>query len=229
MKTPNRLALSAAILLSIGYVAAAVFFYTMQREFVFPGQHKKLTESPISRRPDAEAYRVATASGAIDAWFFPPIRPAGRAPVLIFSHGNGEVIDQWVDDFDEFRRWGLGVFLVEYPGYGRSAGEPSETAVQEALVKAYDVLINREDVDKDRIIGYGLSLGGGAVCALARAAAAGRHDPPIDLHEPAHIRSPVLHARISAQRPVRQRQCPSHLSRTRPCPARSKRRSHFQP
>ena len=168
MKTPNRLALSAAILLSIGYVAAAVFFYTMQREFVFPGQHKKLTESPISRRPDAEAYRVATASGAIDAWFFPPIRPAGSTPVLIFSHGNGEVIDQWVDDFEEFRRWGLGVFLVEYPGYGRSAGEPSETAVQEALVKAYDVLINREDVDKDRIIGYGLSLGGGAVCALAR-------------------------------------------------------------
>jgi pimeloyl-ACP methyl ester carboxylesterase len=156
------------MLLTLGYIAAAAFFYSMQREFTFPRQHDPAADSPISRISDAEAYRVATASGAVDAWFLPPLRPSGRLPVLIFSHGNGELIDQWLGEFDEFRRWGLGVLLVEYPGYGRSEGTPSEHAVQDALVKAYDLVTSRRDVDKDRIVGYGFSLGGGAICALAR-------------------------------------------------------------
>jgi pimeloyl-ACP methyl ester carboxylesterase len=168
MKIAKRLTLFAAIISTIGYVAGAVFFFSMQREFTFPRQHEKVAESPISRVPDAEAYRVATDSGAVDAWFLPPFRRADKLPVLIFSHGNGELIDQWVGEFDEFRGWGLGVLLVEYPGYGRSEGAPSEKAIQEALVKAYDLISNRQDVDKARMVGYGYSLGGGAICALAR-------------------------------------------------------------
>jgi pimeloyl-ACP methyl ester carboxylesterase len=168
MKAAKRLILSAAIVLSLGYVAGAVFFYAMQREFVFPRQHEKFSEGLISRVPGAVAYRLDISSGAVDVWYLPPLSPTGRIPVVIFSHGNGEVIDEWLGKFDEFRQWGLGVLLVEYPGYGRSEGEPSETTVQEALVKAYDILIKRPDVDKARIVGYGFSLGGGAICDLAR-------------------------------------------------------------
>jgi hypothetical protein len=164
----KRLVRSAVLLLAIGYSAAAVFFYSTQREFTFPRQHEKVSESPVGRVPDAEAYRVAVVSGAVDAWFLPPLRQADSIPVLIFSHGNGEIIDQWLGEFDEFRRWGLGVLLVEYPGYGRSEGTPSEKTVQDALVNAYDVIVNRHGVDKARIVGWGFSLGGGAICSLAR-------------------------------------------------------------
>lgn len=168
MKTMRRLARFAALVLAIGYAAAAVFFYSLQREFTFPRQHEKAAESPVGRVPHAEAYRVAGMAGAVDAWFLPPLRQADRFPVLIFSHGNGELIDQWLGEFEEFRRWGLGVLLVEYPGYGRSEGAPSEKTIQDALVKAYDVIVGRPGVDKARIVGWGFSLGGGAVCALAR-------------------------------------------------------------
>lgn len=168
MKLAKRLALTAAALLIVAYVAAAVFFYVLQREFTFPRQRAKAAESPVARTPDTEVYRVATAAGAVEAWFLPPLRPAGRFPVLIFSHGNGEIIDQWIGEFDEFRRWGIGVLLVEYPGYGRSAGTPSEKSLQDALVKAYDVISARRDVDQARMAGYGFSLGGGAIGALAR-------------------------------------------------------------
>lgn len=156
------------VLLMIAYVAGAVFFYSMQREFTFPRRHEQIAESPLARVPDAEAYRVATDLGAVEAWFLPAFRRAERCPVMIFSHGNGELIDQWVGEFDELRRWGLGVLLVEYPGYGRSEGAPSEKAIQDALVKAYDLISARPDVDKARMVGFGYSLGGGAICALAR-------------------------------------------------------------
>lgn len=156
------------VLLMIAYVAGAVFFYSMQREFTFPRRHEQIAESPLARVPDAEAYRVATDLGAVEAWFLPAFRRAERCPVMIFSHGNGELIDQWVGEFDELRRWGLGVLLVEYPGYGRSEGAPSEKAIQDALVKAYDLISARPDVDKARMVGFGYSLGGGAIGALAR-------------------------------------------------------------
>ena len=62
-----------------------------------------------------------TSFGRVEAWYLPAIEPAPeRAPLLLFAHGNGELIDYWPEEFDEPRRWGAGVLLVEYPGYGRS-------------------------------------------------------------------------------------------------------------
>jgi pimeloyl-ACP methyl ester carboxylesterase len=168
MREMKRLGRIVAIVMACLYVTAAAVLYGLQREFIFPGQHHKLTDSPISRVADAAAYRVHTSVGATDAWFLPPlVRPDGRTPVLIFGHGNGEVIDQWLGNLDEFRRWGFAVTLVEYPGYGRSEGAPSEAGIREAVVGAYDAVVNRPEVDRSRIVGYGQSLGGGAICALA--------------------------------------------------------------
>lgn len=151
------------------YLLAAVLLFVGQRELIFPGRHIRVTENSISRVPNATAYRIATSTGATDAWLLPPLARVGALmPVMVFGHGNGEVIDQWLTDFDEFRRWGLAVLLVEYPGYGRSEGEPSETGIREAVVGAYDVVVDRPDVDRSRIVGYGQSLGGGAICTLAR-------------------------------------------------------------
>ena len=61
----------------------------------------------------------------------------------------------------------MAVLLVEYPGYGRSAGSPSQSSITEAFVAAYDALIARKDIDASRIVLFGRSLGGGAVCALS--------------------------------------------------------------
>jgi uncharacterized protein len=58
--------------------------------------------------------------------------------------------------------------LVEYPGYGRSHGKPSEASIREAQLAAYDFLVRQPAVDPSRIIAYGRSLGGGAACALIR-------------------------------------------------------------
>jgi hypothetical protein len=62
---------------------------------------------------------------------------------------------------------GVGLLLVEYPGYGRSAGSPSQESISETFIKAYDRLAARQDVDASRIVLFGRSLGGGAVCDLA--------------------------------------------------------------
>ena len=89
-------------------------------------------------------------------------------PAVIFAHGNGELIDHWPEPLAELRRMGVSVLMPEYRGYGRTPGWPSQEAITEDYVKFYDLLAARPEVDRRRIVFFGRSLGGGAVCSLAR-------------------------------------------------------------
>ena len=110
-----------------------------------------------------------TSHGRVEAWFLPPPLDdlAKPAPAIIFAHGNAELIDYWPQELRGFSSNGIGLLLVEYPGYGRSEGTPSQESIVETLMIAYDTLIAREDVDPSQIVLFGRSLGGGAVLALA--------------------------------------------------------------
>jgi fermentation-respiration switch protein FrsA (DUF1100 family) len=144
------------------------FLYVMQRRVLFP---RHLIEHPSNTEniPGLEKIWVATSFGKIETWFLP--QTAGRvtepAPAVIFAHGNGELIDFWPHELKKLSRLGIGVLMVEYPGYGRSKGSPSQKNITEAFTGAYDVLVTREDVDSSRIVLLGRSVGGGAVCRLA--------------------------------------------------------------
>ena len=100
---------------------AALFFW--QRTLLFPAP--SLAGAP-ARPHDAKSVWLETAAGKVEAWYLPPLVSVDApAPLLLFTHGNGELIDYWPDDFQEPRRWGVAVLLVEYPGYGRSGGAPT--------------------------------------------------------------------------------------------------------
>ena len=60
------------------------------------------------------------------------------------------------------------MLLVEYPGYGRSQGKPSQASITAAMLAAHEWAAARPDLDPRRIVAYGRSVGGGAACALAR-------------------------------------------------------------
>ncbi|MFC1830199.1 alpha/beta hydrolase, partial [Thermodesulfobacteriota bacterium] len=116
-----------------------------------------------------ETIWLDTSFGRVETWFLPAVRQqdAKPAPAVIFAHGNGELIDFWPHELKKFTHLGLGVMLVEYPGYGRSEGAPSQRSIAETFITAYDRLAERDDVDGSRIVLFGRSLGGGAVCLLA--------------------------------------------------------------
>lgn len=141
----------------------ALLFFA-QRALLFPAP--SLAGAPPRPR-DAQQVWLPTLVGPVEAWYLPPAGPATRpSPLILFSHGNGELIDYWPDDFDEPRRWGHAVLLLEYPGYGRSPGKPSQATITAAAVAAYDWARIQPTIDSTRIVGYGRSLGAGAVCAL---------------------------------------------------------------
>lgn len=151
------------------YLAYCCLLFVLQRQMMFP---RGLIDAPPDHRtdiPGLEKIWLDTSFGKTEAWFLPPVRndDAGPFPVAIFAHGNAELIDFWPDEFRPFTRLGIGLLLVEYPGYGRSEGTPSQQSITETFVAAYDHLTRRTDTDASRIILVGRSIGGGAVCQLA--------------------------------------------------------------
>lgn len=155
---------SLAVSVCLALVAYWALLFLVQRALLFPAP----SPSGAPPRPhDARQVWVSTPAGQVEAWYLRPFDALSRpAPLILFAHGNGEIIDYWPDAFDPPRQWGYGVLLLEYPGYGRSQGRPSETAITAAALAAFDWAASQPEIDSKRIVGYGRSLGAGAVCAL---------------------------------------------------------------
>jgi pimeloyl-ACP methyl ester carboxylesterase len=151
------------------YIAYCTLLFLLQRQIMFPRGMIPQPESSADSIPGLEKIWLETEFGKVESWLLQPVsgKDAGPAAAVIFGHGNGELIDFWPDDFKGFTRFGMAVLLVEYPGYGRSAGSPSQQSITEAFVAAYDMLTARKNIDSSRIVLFGRSLGGGAVCALS--------------------------------------------------------------
>lgn len=129
-----------------------------------------LPKSPT--RPDVsdgEVWTLQTEQGTVEAFFF---SGGQRAPTVVFTHGNGEFIEQHVALARRYRTHGFTVLLPEYRGYGRSQGSPSPAALVQDFVAFFDRLRVHSDVDPARIYFHGRSLGG------AVAAAASTQRPP---------------------------------------------------
>jgi uncharacterized protein len=146
------------VLLYFGAIFAA------QRALLFP--RPRLAGVP-HRPPDVVQVWLATSAGRVEAWYLPPESTEARAPVLIYFHGNAELIDFLPAEFDEPRSWGMGVLLVEFPGYGRSGGAPSQASIALTALAAFDWTQQQPYVDPARVVAYGRSLGGAAATILA--------------------------------------------------------------
>lgn len=154
------------VYLILGYLLWCGAFYFSQRKILFPVD---LTPRPTPPPANVEVIRLATAAGEVEAWFAPaPGASSERpAPLVIYFHGNGELISEQERMVDGYHDLGFSVLLPEYRGYGNSAGKPSQAAIAEDATAFYDLIVKRPEVDGARIVYHGRSLGGGVAAQLA--------------------------------------------------------------
>lgn len=91
-------------------------------------------------------------------WFLPAKGPA--TGTVLQLHGNAENISTHFTSLAWMPARGFNVFTFDYRGYGASEGEPTLEGAQIDIDAAMDALLARNDVDKNRIVMYGQSLGG---------------------------------------------------------------------
>ena len=153
-------------LLYVLYLAA---LFALQRRMLFPRAGQPLGGALDVGHRGALRLTLPVEGGVVEAWLMPGagVSPARPGPAVIFAHGNGEIIDEWIDSLDFYRELGVTVLVPEYRGYGRSPGSPSQEALVGDFARFYDLLAARAEVDPKRIVIHGRSIGGGVACGLA--------------------------------------------------------------
>lgn len=95
---------------------------------------------PSHRKSDANRFDLMIPVGnkaAVGASF----HKAGQAaPILLFFHGNGEIVPDYDDMAAMFTGLGVNFFVADYRGYGRSTGAPSVSAMMSDCHKVMDFL-----------------------------------------------------------------------------------------
>lgn len=86
--------------------------------------------------------------------------------VILYNHGNRDHLQFYWDRVELFYKMGFNVFIYDYQGYGKSEGEPSESAVYSDAIAAYHYVQSRGFGD-GQISVYGFSLGGAPATHLA--------------------------------------------------------------
>lgn len=127
----------------------------------------------IYRTPANDGYayeEVEFASGdgtKLSGWF---IAAQGKAHgTVIHFHGNAQNMTAHYSFVSWLPKRGFNLFVFDYRGYGRSQGKPNRKGVYEDSVAAIKYVQSRSDVEQDKILIFGQSLGGAnAIAAVGR-------------------------------------------------------------
>ncbi len=87
--------------------------------------------------------------------------------LLVYFHGNGEDLGIDLPHLLDLRAAGFAVLAIDYPGYGLTGGAPSEAGLYAAADAAYSYATGALGCAPERVVVYGLSLGGSAAVWIA--------------------------------------------------------------
>ncbi|MBG80722.1 MAG: hypothetical protein CMJ39_08460 [Phycisphaerae bacterium] len=144
--------------------------WSLQHRIMFPRGMIEDYRIMKSTPPGIESIWLDTADGnRVEAWLMPAegLEPDQPAPIVFFAHGNGEVIDDNLD-LQWLAESGTAVALIEYRGYGRSSGSPSQRAIVADTVQLVEQILKRTDIDETRVGYLGRSIGTGVLSQVAR-------------------------------------------------------------
>jgi len=133
------------------YLIVLAYFYVCQRSMIFSPQ-------PGAFVYQDHAFEFENDGISLRGW----VLNEGQQSVIYYFGGNNENIQMNVERFE---RWfpKHTVYLLNYRGYGKSEGSPSEAALFGDALALYD----RFSGDYKRVCVIGRSLGSGVACHLA--------------------------------------------------------------
>ncbi|MDQ1610571.1 MAG: abhydrolase protein 13 [Pyrinomonadaceae bacterium] len=162
----------------LGYVMlfedSFIYFPAKYPEGVWERQAPRAREGQIVAH--VEDVQLTAADGVcLHGWYCTPrvghaggaLEPVEARTTLLFLHGNAGNISHRYEIIGDFVQLPANVLIIDYRGYGKSEGRPSEAGLYADARAAWDYLTLTRAVPPDRIIIFGESLGGAVAIDLA--------------------------------------------------------------
>ncbi len=158
---------------SIAYGVIFIVLWTqLEKRFVF-FPVAELLYTPNDVNLQYEDVRIQTSDSLeLQGWFVPGEPEAASGPdsnvTWLWFHGNGGNIGHRIGELAlAHHRTGANIFIFDYRGYGESEGTASEQGTYLDSSAVIEYLASRPDVDSDRIVYLGHSLGAAVALELA--------------------------------------------------------------
>ncbi len=154
---------SVLLLLAIYLGLVGLVYLVQDRLVYFP--RATLSATPADYGLQYEDVNFEAGDGvALHGWYVPAEESRFT---LLFFHGNGGNISGRLETIALFHNMGLDIFIIDYRGYGRSEGMPSEEGTYRDAEAAWNYLVSERDLSPDSIVVMGRSLGGAIAAWLA--------------------------------------------------------------
>ncbi|AQU83531.1 MAG: alpha/beta hydrolase [Halomonas sp.] len=161
---PNMMAKTLLSLALIYALVVALMWAFQDRLLYLPNAGREHIATPADRGLAWEAVTLTTEDDvALDAWWIPAPEPRAS---LLFFHGNAGNISHRLESIAQFHRLGLSVLIIDYRGYGRSEGRPSEAGTALDARAAWHWLRDEAKQEADEIVLFGRSLGAAVAAEL---------------------------------------------------------------
>jgi len=103
----------------------------------------------------------------LHGWFLPTSAKVAKG-TIVFSHGNTGAMGYHLGFVTWLLPEGFNVMMYDYRGFGGSSGKPERHGMIEDVHAAFDYIKTRKDLDPNRLISMGHSLGAAkSITALA--------------------------------------------------------------
>jgi uncharacterized protein len=148
-------------------------FGTLERRSLYYPDKEMVATPAIDQLAFDEVFLKTSDGVRIHGWFIPgPIKGKPAKTIALF-HGNAGNISHRLDKLLELRKLGVNVLLLDYRGYGKSGGSPSEQGTYRDGEAAYTYLTEKRKIPPADLIFYGESLGCAVAIEMARRHPAG--------------------------------------------------------
>lgn len=158
---------------SLALFAATAFFLTScaQNAFYYPDNVDY--GSPMQQGLTYQSLEFTSKDGTtLHGWFVPAKglqNPKDALGTVVHFHGNAQNLSAHWHGVKWLPEQGFNVFLFDYRGYGKSAGKPSQQGLFDDGNAALDYVRQRADVDANKLLIFGQSLGGTNAIAVVGA------------------------------------------------------------
>jgi uncharacterized protein len=149
-------------------LAAIVFTYAMlgnvvDRFIYYPMRYPQGAWELQAKAGAEDRWLTASDGTRLNAWWFPK---ADARFATVFLHGNGGNLTHRIDHAQAVLDAGSAFLVVDYRGYGKSQGQPSERGLYQDADAAYSELLHL-GYGPERIVIQGESLGTAVAADLA--------------------------------------------------------------